>query len=104
MNKFIFEVVDKTGIKVHLSKERWKHILRHPQMHNQLDNIVATLKNPTTIRYFDDYNVKYFFKEFKHRDKSERYLLISVRYLNKEGFIITSFFTNKITGLKCKIK
>ena len=33
-------------------------------------------------------------------DPSERYLLVSVKYLNGEGFVITSFFTNKITGAK----
>jgi len=101
--KIIFEVTDKTKRKIHLSNERWKHILGHPQMHNQIENIQITLKDPNTIRYFEkDENVRYFYKEFKNRDLSERYLLVSVKYLNGEGFIITSFFTNKITGLKWK--
>lgn len=99
--KTIFEVTDKTGRKIHLSEERWKHILKHPQMHNQIENIKETLKEPVTIRYFEqDKDVRHFYKEFKHRDSSERYLLVSVKYLNGKGFIITSFFTNKITGLK----
>jgi hypothetical protein len=34
---------------------------------------------------------------------SERYLFVSVNYLNGDGFIITSFYTNKITGSKWKI-
>lgn len=70
-------------------------------MHDQMENIQITIKHPNSIRYFeDDENVRYFYKEFKHRAPSERYLLVSVKYLNGEGFIITSFFTNKITGLK----
>lgn len=48
--------------------------------------------------------VRHFFREFKHRDKSEKYLFVSVKYLNGGGFVITSFFTNKIVGLKCKIR
>ena len=101
----IFEIIDKTGKKVHLPKERWSHILEHPRMdYNQLENIQLTLKNPLTIRYEDDESVLYFYKEFKHHDPSERYLLVGVKYLNGDGFIITSFFTNKITGLKWKIK
>lgn len=101
--KIIFEINDKTGRKIHLSNERWKHILKHPFMHDQIENIKITLQNPTTIRYFEqDENAKHFYKEFKHRDASEKYLLVSVKYLNGKGFVVTSFFTNKITGLKCK--
>lgn len=99
----IFEIKDKTGRNIYLSKERWKHILKHPFMHNQIENIKATIKNPMIIRYYEeDEKVRYFYKEFKNRDPSERYLLVSVKYLNESGFIITSFFTNKITGLKWK--
>lgn len=101
--EYVFEITDKTGKSIHLSDERWKHILRHPFMFNQLENIQSTLQNLTTIRYFEgDEKVRYFYKEFKHRNPLEKYLLISVKYLNGKGFIITSFFTNKITGLKWK--
>ncbi len=101
--EMIFEIIDNFGKKIHLSKERWKHILRHPKMHDQIENIKETLKNPGAIRYYeDDEKVRYFYKEFKNNDTSERYLLVSVKYLNGKGFIITSFFTNKITGLKWK--
>lgn len=101
----IFEIIGKNGKKIHLSKERWKHILKHPSMHHeQLEEIQQTIKNPLTIRYFeDDKNTRYFYREFKNKIPLERYLLVSVNYLNSEGFVITSFFTNKITGLKWKI-
>lgn len=101
----VFVIKDKTGRKIHLSKERWKHILKHPNMHDQLENIKEILQNPATIRYYEENeNTRYYYKEFKNRDSSERYLLVSVKYLNGNGFIITSFFTNKITGLKWTIK
>ena len=103
--EIIFEITDKNEKKVHLSKERYKHILRHPDMHDQLENIKITLQNPATIRYNEeDESVVYFYREFKDREPLERYLLVSVKYLNNEGFIITSFFTNKITGLKWKVE
>lgn len=38
------------------------------------------------------------------KEYDERYLLVAVKYLNGEGFVITSFFTNKVTGLKWKKK
>ena len=100
----IFETVDKIGKNVHLSKERWKHIQKHPHMHNHLESIQLVLKKPITIRYEEDESVLYFYKEFKENEFTERYLLVGVKYLNNHGFIITSFFTNKITGLKWKIE
>ncbi len=96
-----FEVTDKTGKRIHLSKERWKHILaNHPYMFDQLDNIQITLKRPLTIRFDEfDENLRYYFKYFKER-KSENYLLVAVKYLNNKCFVITSFYTDKIKGLK----
>ena len=95
---YIFEITDKIGRKVHLTKERLKHIQKHPYMQDSIENIKDALKDPSTIRYEDDKDVLYFYKEFKQMPKLERYLLVSVKYLNSEGFVITSFFTNKITG------
>jgi len=103
--EIIFEISDKSGRKIHLSKERWKHIMTHPKMHEELENIKTAIQNPTTIRYYEeDENVRYFYKEFKNREPLERYLLVSVKYLNGGGFVITSFLTNKITGLKWETK
>jgi hypothetical protein len=72
-------------------------------MHDSLEIIKTTIQNPTTIRYNkEDDKVAFFYKEFKENYISEKYLLVSVKYLNGEGFIITSFYTDKITGLKWK--
>ncbi len=76
---FVFEIVDKSGRVIHLTKERLKHIQKHPFMQEPNDNLKLTLKNPSTVRYDEkDENVVYFYKEFKEMDSSERYLLVSV--------------------------
>ena len=63
-------------------------------MHDQLENIKETLKNPTKITDFEyGSNVKFYYRYYKNRKK---YLFISVKYLNGEGYIITSFYTDKI--------
>lgn len=99
--RFIFEIIDKSKRKIHLSEERWKHILKHSSMPNQIENIKNALTNPLTIRYHEeDSDVRFYFLEFKNNKPEERYLLVSVKYLNGEGFVITSFFTNRIEGLK----
>jgi len=103
---FVFTIRDKSGKNIHLSKERWKHIKNHPHMdENMLEEIKVTIQNPMTIRYNEeDSEVRYFYKEYKNMPSLERYLLVSVKYLNGTGFIITLFFTNKIIGSKWETK
>ena len=101
MDNIIFEVTDKTGRKIHLTGKQWKHIQKHPHMHESLDRIEETLKYPLTMGR-DEFNgrVNYFYREYKDMGPMEKYLFVSVKYLNGDGFIITSFYTNKITGSK----
>jgi hypothetical protein len=100
----LLELIDKTGRKIHLSEERYKHIQKHPYMHDSLETIKRAIQNPTTLRYNEeDDTIRFFYKEFKENNSFEKYLFVSVKYLNGEGFIITSFYTNKITGSKWKI-
>ena len=91
---WVFEIKDKSGRDIHLSKERWDHILRHPEMANQLSQIEETLKNPDSITEQSyDPKVRFYYKYYKER---REYLFISIKYLNGDGFIITSFYTDKI--------
>ncbi len=77
--RIIFEVIDKTRRKIRLTDKQWKHIQKHPHMHDSLERVKETLNNPTTIRH-DDFkeNINYFYREYKEMETSERYLLISV--------------------------
>src|SRR3989344_6231769 len=103
MSDIIFEVLDKKGRKIRLTAKQWKHIQKHPHMHESIERIKKTINNPMTIRY-DEFNdkINYFYMQYKNIELRERYLLVSVKYLNGDGFIITSFYTNKITGSKWK--
>jgi hypothetical protein len=94
----VFEVIDRSERKIHLSTERWKHINQeHPEVADYLEEIQETLKNPIKItHYSDDESVKYYYKYFKNRESSAKYLLVIVKYLNGTGFIITSYFVRKI--------
>ena len=60
--EFIPRVLDKTGKKIHLSLERYKHIQKHPDMHDSLEKIKLVIQIPLTIRYNeDDEKVAYFY-------------------------------------------
>ena len=88
----IFEIKDGNGRIIYLSRERWKHIvIRHPELSNSLDNIKQTI----ILSYLvvqDKYDPRlYYYHIFLKRIKE--YLIVSVKYLNGEGFIITAFYS-----------
>ena len=92
---WIFEVKDKSGRKIHLSKERWSHIVtEHPKLSDKIEDIKDILANPLTIRNSEfDEKVRFYYRFYK---KLSKYLLVSVKYLNGNGFIITAFYTSKL--------
>ncbi len=92
----IFEVKDKSGRLICLSDERWKHVLKHPEMQDKfiIERVKDTLVRPDTITSEEyDLNKRLYYKYYKDQ---KRYLLVSVKYLNGKGFIISSFYTDKI--------
>ena len=95
---YIFEVKDKTGRKIHLSKERWKHITtEHPEIVPYIEELKETLRNPNKITKYDfNENVNYYYKYLKNRKSLAKYLLLIVKYLNRHGFIITAYFVRHI--------
>jgi len=42
--KMIFEIIDKTGRKVRLTKERWKHITFPTSPHSYMTNYLGEIK------------------------------------------------------------
>ena|SRR3989338_11682029 len=92
----LFEVIDKSGRKIRLTKERWKHITQeHPDI-TDLEELKSILKSPLSIRpsKYDPDHVVWFYSH--HNKTTKKYLLVAVKYLNGEGFIITSYYTRKI--------
>lgn len=46
----IFEITDKTGRRIYLSKERWNHITtKHPYMSDYLEKVEETTRIPLKI-------------------------------------------------------
>jgi hypothetical protein len=90
----IFEIQDKTGREIHLSEERWKHIrVEHPEILNH-EELKQILTKPDKITESDrDIKVGWYYLYNKQR---KRFLKISVKYLNGEGYIITAHYTTKI--------
>ena len=70
----IFEITDKTGRKIRLTKKQWTHITSptspHAYMTNYLEEIKETLINPDKMvnSLSDDQKVNYY-KYYKKRDR-----------------------------------
>lgn len=94
----IFEITDKTNRRIRLPKKQWEHITKtHSNMTNYLNEIKQTLENPLKIiDYSMDENVKYYYQYIKQRKSQSKYLLVIVKYLNGDGFIITAYFKKNI--------
>lgn len=90
----VFQIDDKTGRKIHLSKERWTHIrTEHPEI-MEPEELEQVLTDPIKIIPSDrDSAVGWY---FAYRKQRKRYLKVSVKYLNGEGYIITAHYTTKI--------
>ena len=62
----VFEIVDKSGRKIRLAKERWRHITSpsspHAYMTNYLEEIKKTITNPDKVinSIYDDVKLNYY--------------------------------------------
>lgn len=90
---YIFEITDKSERRVHLTRERWTHIRKkHPEV-EYYEWIEETIKKPDKITQIHiDETIHYFYKYYKNRQPSERFLQVVVKYLNGEGYVMTAQF------------
>ncbi len=93
----IFEIKDRTGRLLRLTKERWSHITTtHFEMANHLEEIKLTLEKPLKIIAHEKGDLRSYYLYLKHRKHPEKYLRVIVKYLNKHGFVITAHFVRYI--------
>jgi len=93
----VLEVRSKLNKVIRLDEDRWKHVLEHPEMKNQSSQIEKTLVKPDEIRESKrSSSIWLFYKHYANSPVSEKYLLVTVKILNGEGFIVTAFFTDKV--------
>lgn len=100
MSKFVtkenllFEVVDVFGKKVRTTKEYWKKIKteKHSELKFDYNDVLETLTKPDEvyISVRDPY-IRLFYKNF-----AKTTLVVLVKYLNNEGFVVTVYQTSKV--------
>jgi hypothetical protein len=94
--KVVFKVKDIFGNVLSLREDRHGHILERPEMANQDEKIKETLKNPDIVKESNHAtDVLLYYRLYESTPVTKKYMLV-VAKINKESFIITAFYTDKI--------
>ena len=93
----IFRVPSKLRKTIRLDKEKWNHVLEHPEMKSQINRIKETVINPDLVRESTyEPSIWLFYKLYTDTPVTRKYLLVVTKIINEEGFIVTAFFTDKV--------
>ena len=93
----IFEIIDRLGRKIRLTKERSIHIIERSEMAGQEERIRETLVNPDLIKgSVSDNSVLIYYRHYLDTPVTEKYLVVIEKVFNTEGVILTSYFTDRI--------
>ncbi len=95
MERHIFEVTDKKGRKIYLPRKQCTHINKG-HLNINLEELKQTLINPLKILAREQEDLFDYYSYFKHKRTKSKYLKVVVKYLNGEGFVITSYFVRNI--------
>lgn len=90
-----FEVKDIFGKRVRTSKIYWQKILhiKHTELKLKKSEVIITLERPDEVRV----SIKDPFIYLFYRQISKfRFLVVVVKYLNGDGFIVTIYKTLKL--------
>jgi alanine-alpha-ketoisovalerate/valine-pyruvate aminotransferase len=94
----IFEITDQFHREIALNEERLKHILTHPEIkRGELKKIKETVLIPDFIKQSkQDANVWVYYKLYDKTPVGKKFVAVIAKILNHHGFIITSYFTDKV--------
>lgn len=94
VSDFLFEVTDVLGRKIRTTKNYWKKIkeIKHTELHFGITEVKKTLIHPDEVRQsVTDPTIFLFAKKVEKYD----ILIVAVKTLNGEGFLVTVYQTKK---------
>ncbi len=89
-----FEVTSSLGKRISISSEYWQKIIetKHPIMAGQEELVKQTLTSPEQVRR----SRKDAAVHLHYRKSDDRYCCVVVKHLNGDGFVVTTYVTDKI--------
>ena len=94
MKDIYFETISKLDKRVYVTKTRWNLIIKtkHLEFEGKEKDIKETLTNPDEIRLSKSDDSVYLY--YRHYGKLS--LSVVVKHKDGEGFIITTYYTDRI--------
>jgi len=93
----VFEVTAYDGRRIRLTEVQLTHIIFfHPEVKGEQNKIQEVLQTPDTVIVGATEDTMIYYKFYPSTPVASKHLTIVVRVLNKEGFIITSYFTERM--------
>jgi hypothetical protein len=92
-------ITDFQGQLIRLTARQWNHILEgHPYMVNMEGAVQETLEDPEEIRRSrsDPATVKLYYRWFTNTTKGNKWVLVVVKFLENDAFVLTAYLTRKI--------
>ncbi len=93
----VLETDSRLGKRIRLTEVQWDHIAyKHKEIIDQIEKIKQVLEDPDTIYFSPSEDNYQYCKLYRETPVTEKYLLLVVKHLNGEGFVITAFFVSRI--------
>ncbi len=93
----IFDVAAYDGKMVRLSEAQWRHILFfHPEVEGEQEKIMEVVKKPEVVLEGATRDMRVCYRFYPSTPVASKYLAVVVKVLDGEGFIITSYFTERV--------
>ncbi|MBI3047090.1 MAG: DUF4258 domain-containing protein [Acidobacteria bacterium] len=89
-----FEVTSSLGKRITISVEYWEKIVetKHPIMRGREELVKQTLTSPEHVRRSKKDPAVHLY----YRDYEGRFCCVVAKHLNGEGFVVTTYLTDKI--------
>jgi len=89
-----FKVKTPLYKEIRITKEYWDFVktVKHPNMEGKEKEIIKTLKDPEFIRKSNKDERVYLY----YKSTGNRYICVACKHLNGEGFIITTYITDRL--------
>ncbi len=87
---------DNEGRAIRLTDDRLEHIRRRPVMIGHETKIRETVADPdVVVESRQDTSVRLYHKLYPQTPVSRKYMLVAVKVLADDAFVITAFFTDR---------
>ncbi len=93
----VFEVAAYDGRIVRLSETQWRHILFfHPEVESEQMKIKEVVQKPEVVLEGAAKDTRVCYRFYPSTPVTSKYLAVVIKVLDREVFIITSYFTERM--------